>query len=44
MCLHEKRNSKKTEAKTVDVPKFMKVGKIIPAVLTVIIGIYRRLT
>lgn len=30
----------KTEAKTVDVPKFMKVGMIILAVLTVIIGIY----
>ena len=30
----------KTEAKTVDVPKFMKAGMIILAVLTVIIGIY----
>ena len=30
----------KTEAKTVDVPKFMKAGMIILAVLTVVIGIY----
>jgi hypothetical protein len=42
MCLPEKRNSKKTEAKTVDVPKFMKAGMIILAVLTVIIEITRR--
>jgi uncharacterized membrane protein YukC len=39
MRLHEKRNSK-TEAKTVDVPKFIKVGLIILAVLTVIFGAY----
>ena len=30
----------KNEAKTVDVPKFMKAGMIILAVLTVVIGIY----
>jgi len=30
----------KTEAKTVDVPKFMKVGMIILAVLVILVGIY----